>query len=77
MDEPCPPCPDTNFGPALIGWWFAWRGSFYGHSRLIGFHHQAIIVLRGILLKLLIIGLPISYIISCSAIWIYNKYKIT
>lgn len=75
LDGSCPPCPDTNFGPALIGWWFTWRGSFYGHSKLIGSHNLAIGVLKGILIKVLIIGLPISYLISCLIVNFYDKFK--
>jgi len=74
-EEPCPPCPDTNFGPALIGWYLTWKDSFYGHARVIGWHNQALNVLQGILIQLLIIGLPISYLLSCLIIWIYDKRK--
>ncbi len=74
-EEPCPPCPDTNFNPALIGWYFTWRGSFYGSRRIIGWHNQALNVLEGILMKLLIIGLPISYFFSCLMAWVYDKVK--
>ena len=75
LEEPCSPCPDTNFDPALIGWYFTWRSSFYGHGRVIGWHNQALNVLEGILMKLLIIGLPISYLLSCLIIWVYDKYR--
>jgi hypothetical protein len=73
--EPCPSCPDTNSGPALIGWWLTWGDSFSGHAGLIGWHNQAINVLSGILLGLLIIGLPISYFLSCLIIFTYNRFR--
>ncbi|MFH8080414.1 MAG: hypothetical protein QXO84_00840 [Candidatus Aenigmatarchaeota archaeon] len=71
--EPCPKCPDTNFGPALLGWWFTWKGSFYGHSKIIGNYHLALNVLEKILLQLLIIGLPVSYLISCFIFWFFKN----
>ena len=75
INEPCPPCPDTNFGPALIGWWLEWGDSFQGYQKLIGWHNQAINVLEGLILELLIIGLPVSYLLSCLIIFTYDKFK--
>lgn len=78
LDEPCPPCPDTNFSPSLIGWYFTWGGAgFYRDTRLASTFNPAIDVLSEILITLLIIGLPISYLCSCSIVFVYKKIKKT
>lgn len=75
FSEPCPPCPDTNFDSALIGWYFTWQGAFSGHSARVGFNNVALGVLQGIIIQLVIIGLPISYLISCLIVWVYERVK--
>jgi len=64
--QPCS-CSPFNFGPAIIGWYFTWEDNIGGSF--------AMDVLQGILIQLLLIGLPISYLLSCLIIWIYDKYK--
>jgi hypothetical protein len=64
--EPCS-CSSFNFGPAIIGWYFAWKGNIGGS--------YAMDVLQGIVIQLLLIGLPISYLLSCLIVWVYDKVK--
>jgi hypothetical protein len=75
LSEPCPPCPDTNFNPALIGWYLTWQGAFSGQATTIGTDNLALGVLYGIITQLIIIGLPISYLISCSIAYFYKSKK--
>jgi hypothetical protein len=72
--EPCF-CPNTDCGPALIGWYITWGNSFSGNSVTIGWNNVAMDVLGQIITGLLIVGLPISYLLSCLIIFIYNKYR--
>ncbi|MCX6819396.1 MAG: hypothetical protein NT129_05375 [Candidatus Aenigmarchaeota archaeon] len=64
MDEVCV-CPNTDFG-GLIGWYFTWGSSENTLSST---------ALMEFLSGFLVIGLPVSYFLSCLIIFAYNRYR--
>ncbi len=65
--------PLTYFKPALVGWFFDWfivAGPSYS-----GMGESTIGILFQILLLLLIVGLPTSYLLSCLIITIYREFR--